>query len=77
MNAVLRFLFLHLYAKYQKVAIAEVAAAYGISFDDAQILLQDMTRKGMIKQIKVGNGLFFTLPSQLQECDALSGACSI
>ena len=63
-------------SRYGKVAVMEVACVYDITFEDAQKLLKQMTKKGLISEKKVGNGAFYSLPQDTLQCDSATGSCA-
>ena len=63
-------------SRYGKVAVMEVACVYDITFKDAQKLLKQMTKKGLISEKKVGNGVFYSLPQDTLQCDSATGSCA-
>ncbi len=63
-------------ARYGKVAPIEVASVYDMVFEDAQKLLKQMTKKGLISEKKIGNGAFYSLPQDTIQCDSATGSCS-
>ncbi len=64
-------------SRYGKVAPMEVACVYDIAFEDAQKLLKQMTKKGLVSEKKVGNGDFYSLPQDTIQGDAVTGSCSL
>ncbi len=63
-------------SRYGKVAPMEVGCVYDMVFEDAQELLKQMTKKGLISERKVGNGAFYSLPQDTIQCDSATGSCS-
>ncbi len=63
-------------SRYGKVAAMEVACVYDMVFEDAQKLLKQMTGKGLVREKKVGNGAFYSLPQDTIQCDSATGNCS-
>jgi len=63
-------------SRYGKVAPMEVACVYDMVFEDAQKLLKQMTKKGLVCQKEVGNGAFYSLPQDTIQCDSATGSCS-
>ena len=63
-------------SRFGKVATMEVACVYDITFEDAQKLLKQMTKKGLISEKKVGNGAFYSLPQDTIQCDSATGSCA-
>lgn len=63
-------------SRYGKVAPMEVACVYDMAFEEAQKLLKQMTKKGLISEKKVGNGAFYSLPQDTIQCDSATGNCS-
>ncbi len=63
-------------SRYGKVAPIEVACVYDMAFEDAQKLLKQMTKKGIVSEKKIGNGAFYSLPQDTIQCDSATGSCS-
>ena len=63
-------------SRYGKVAPIEVACVYDMAFEDAQKLLKQMTKKGIVSEKKIGNGAFYSLPQDTIQCDSVTGSCS-
>lgn len=63
-------------ARYGKVAPMEIAAAYRISFESAQVRLKSMAHGGVLLESKAGNGHLYSLPVDALSCDVETGNCS-
>ncbi len=57
-----------------KVAPMEVACVYDMDFEEAQKLLKQMAKKGLVSEKKFGNGAFYSLPQNTIQCDSVSGS---
>lgn len=64
-------------SRYGKVAPMEVACVYDMAFEDAQEFLKQMVEKGLVYATKVGNGVFYSLPQGMMQCDSVTGSCSL
>ncbi len=63
-------------SRYGKVTPMEVACVFDVAFKTAQKLLKQMAEKGLVYEKKVGNGIFFSLPQGMMQCDSVTGSCS-
>ena len=63
--------------KFQKVAPAEIAAAFDLSKAEVDEIVKSLMNQRLIKASKVGNGYFVTANSNTLACDPNTGVCHI
>ncbi len=64
-----------LISRYGNVAPMEVASVYDMELKDAEDLLEQMAKNGLVSERKVGNGAFYSVQDAAQ-CDPDTGDCS-
>jgi putative protein-disulfide isomerase len=63
--------------KYQRVAPAEIAAAFNLSKAEIDEIVDSLRNQKLIKTSKAGNGYFITVNSNVLACDPNTGVCHI
>lgn len=63
--------------KFERVAPAEISAAFNLSKFEAEEIVESLKIQKLIKVSKAGNGYFITASSNTVVCDSNAGVCHI